>query len=272
MLGRDMFFNPDLNIGTRVNTSRTGTINRTDPFGILTPSLKTGEAAYSNVVRLLTTKYGYNTYDAFNLSVEKRYAHNWSLRGAYSRGFSRGVAAGQTDTPQLQVGTNLHLDEYEAPTNVDRKHSLVISGRMEVPKSHGVTFSGVLRMLSGTPFTIQDTNFDPDRNGITFDPLPAGTYSGTSQDSMQNIDNRGGRNGARGPGFVQLDLRLGYRARLGSQRTLDVFGDFFNSTNRANFTNPSGDLRNTADFLRLNGLVANSGLPRQAQLGIRLGF
>ena len=75
-----------------------------------------------------------------------------------------------------------------------------------------------------------------------------------------------------GPGFVQLDMRVGYRARLGSRRTLDVFGEIFNLTNRANFTNPSGDRRNTADFLRLNALVANSGLPRQAQLGIRLGF
>jgi hypothetical protein len=71
---------------------------------------------------------------------------------------------------------------------------------------------------------------------------------------------------------VQLDLRAGYRARLGGRRTLDVFGDIFNSTNRANFTNPTGDRRNTADFLRLNGLVATSGLPRQFQLGLRFGF
>ena len=272
MLGRDMFFNPNLNIGTRVNTTRTGTVNFTDPYGILNPSLAPGEGIYTSVVRLLTTKYGYNTYDALNLSVEKRYAHNWSLRGAYSRSYSRGVAAGQTDTPQLQVGTNLNLDAYEAPTNVDRRHSAVISGRMEIPKTRGVTLSGVLRMMSGTPFTIQDTTFDLDRNGVLFDPLPAGTYSGTSADSLQNVENKGGRNGVRGPGFMQLDMRVGYRARLGSRRTLDAFLDVFNATDHANFTNPSGDRRNTADFLRLSGLVANSGLPRQAQLGLRLGF
>jgi len=46
----------------------------------------------------------------------------------------------------------------------------------------------------------------------------------------------------------------------------------FNATDRANFVNPVGDRRNTADFLRLSALVATSGLPRQAQLGIRLGF
>lgn len=272
MLGRDMFFNPDLAIGTRINTTRTGAITRTDPFGVLNASLKPGETPYVNTVRLLTTKYGYNTYDALNLSVEKRYAHNFSVRGAYSLSYSRGVAAGQTDTPQLQVGTDLHLAEYEAPTNVDRRHSMVISGRMEMPGLTGLTLSGVLRALSGTPFTIQDQNSDPNQNGVLFDPLPAGTYSGTAVDSLQNVENKGGRNGARGPGFMQLDVRAGYRARLGSRRTLDVFVDVFNATDHVNFTNPSGDRRNTADFLRLNQLVATSGLPRQAQLGVRLGF
>jgi len=266
MLGRDLFLNPNLNIGTRRNTSRTGTVDFTNPFGIL------DDNQYVGVVRLLTTKYGYSTYDALKVLVEKRYREFWSLRGAYSLGYSRGVTANQTDTPQLQVGTDLKLAEYEAPSGVDRRHNLVISGRIEVPKTHGMTVSGVLRMLSGTPFTIQDTNVDPDRNGVLFDPLPAGIYSGTSQDSLQNVEYKGGRNGAYGPGFVQLDMRFGYRARLGSQRILDVFAEVFNITNHANFTNPSGDRRNASDFLRLSTLVATTGLPRQAQLGLRFGF
>jgi hypothetical protein len=140
--------------------------------------------------------------------------------------------------------------------------------------------SGMLRMLSGTPYTLYDSNIDADQNGVLFDPLPAGTYSGTAPDSMQNVEYRGGRNGARGPGFMQLDLRAGYRARLGARRTLDVFCDVFNVTNHANFVNPTvtvagnsgNDRRNAADFLRLTSLVATSGLPRQAQLGVRLGF
>jgi hypothetical protein len=272
MLGRDMFLNPNLNIPTKRNTSRTGPVDYTDPFGILTPSLKPAESPYVAVVRLLTTKYGYSDYDALNLSVEKRYSHNWSVRGAYSLSYSRGVTSTQTSTPQLQVGSDLHLDDYYAPADVDRRHTAVFSGRMEIPKSHGFTLSGVLRLLSGTPFTIQDQNIDADRNNVLFDPLPAGTYSGTSVDALQNVENKGGRNGARGPGFAQLDLRVGYRARVGGRRTIDVFGDIFNATNHANFTNPSGDRRNAAEFLRLNTLVATSGLPRQAQLGVRLGF
>ena len=274
MVGRDLFLSPNLNIGTRRNTSRTGTIDFLDPFG-LNATLSPGEAPYVAEIRQITTKYGYSNYDALNLSVEKRYANNWSLRGAYSLSYSRGVTntqAGNGGQPRIQVGTDLRLDEWEAPADVDRRHFLVVSGRGEIPKTHGVTVSGVLRMSSGTPYTLHDTNIDADQNGVLFDPLPAGTYSGTAQDSLQNVEYKGGRNGAYGPGFIQLDTRVGYRARLGSRRTLDVFLETFNTTNRANFTNPSGDRRAAVDFLRLNGLVANSGLPRQAQLGIRLGF
>jgi hypothetical protein len=272
MLGRSLFLNPNLNIGSRINTTRTGRIDFLDPFGLLNRSLAPGESPYVGTVRLITTKYGYSNYDALNISVEKRHSTFWNIRGAYSLGYSRGVSLNQADTPQLQVGTDLKLKEYESPAAVDRRHNLVISGRVEVPRTRGLTLSGTSRMMSGSPFTIQDTNTDADQNGILFDPLPAGTYSGTFQDSLQNIRNKGGRNGARGPGFMQIDLRAGYRIKLESQRAIDVFVEVFNLTNHANFTNPSGDRRNAADFLRLRGLVANSGFPRQAQLGLRFGF
>jgi hypothetical protein len=130
-------------------------------------------------------------------------------------------------------------------------------------------------MMSGTPFTIQDQSFDLDQNGILFEPLPEGTYNPfpeAGQFVYTDVENEGGRNGARGPGFVQLDMRLGYRARLGARRTLDIFGEVFNVTDRANFTNPSGDRRVRADFLRLANLQGGTGFPRQGQIGFRLGF
>ncbi len=227
-------------------------------------------------IRLRTTKYGYSTYDALNLSVERRYANNWSLRGAYSLSYSRGVTAGQENTPDLQVGTDLNLDEWYAPSPTDRRHNFVMSGRMEVPKTRGLGLSGTLRMLSGTPFTIQDDTVDTDMNRINFQPLPAGTYNAFPAAGpyvMKDVESEGGRNGARGPGFVQLDLRAGYKIRLGGTRVLDAFVDVFNVTNRANFANPAGGNRRVqADFLRLNALVGGTGFPRQAQFGLRLGF
>jgi hypothetical protein len=151
-----------------------------------------------------------------------------------------------------------------------------MSGRVELPKTRGLAISGTLRLLSGTPFTIQDDSIDEDLNRINFQPLPAGTYNAFQAAGpfvMKDVESTGGRNGARGPGFVQLDLRVGYKLRFGNQLTIDAFADAFNVTNRANFENPaSGNRRITADFLRLNSLVGGTGFPRQLQLGVRLGF
>jgi hypothetical protein len=275
MRGRDMFLNPDLNIQLRANTSRTGPIVRTDAFGVLAPTLLPGEARYASTVRLITTKYGYSDYDALNLSLEKRQTGRWSMRAAYSIGYSRGVVRNQSDSAEFQVGTDLRLDDYFAPANVDRRHVGTISGRLEIPGIRGLAASMNLRLMSGEPFTIHDTTFDLDRNGVELDPVPAGTYqpfAAGGEHVMRDVKNDGGRNGAIGPGFQQIDVRIGYRARLGGRRTLDVFGEVFNLTDHANFQNPSGDMRNQSNFLRLARLIADTGLPRQAQLGIRFGF
>ena len=45
----------------------------------------------------------------------------------------------------------------------------------------GLTVSALFRYMTGRPFTIMDSTVDADRNGILFDPLPAGTYSGVGR-------------------------------------------------------------------------------------------
>jgi hypothetical protein len=269
MDGRDMFLNPDINIGLRRSTGRTAVVDRTlNAFGIL-------DTHYDSTVRLLTTEYGTSTYDSLQLTGEKRYADNWSLRMSYALSYSRGTTEGQGSTPQYQVGSDLNLDEQFGPAGADRTHNFMMSGRMEIPKTRGVTFSGTFRALSGTPFTLTDDSTDPDRNGLNTERLPAGTYNAlpaAGEHVYNNVEFDGRRNGARGPGFMQLDLRVGYRARLGGVRTLDFFADIFNVTDRANFSNPSGNRRVAANFLRLAGLFGASGFPRQVQFGARFGF
>lgn len=83
------------------------------------------------------------------------------------------------------------------------------------------------------------------------------------------VENEGGRNGAYGPGFVQVDIRAGYRVRTGT-RTVDLFAEVFNLTKRANFSNPTGD-RQSGNFL-VPTQLRGGGFPRQLQFGIRLGY
>ena len=80
-----------------------------------------------------------------------------------------------------------------------------------------MTFSWVARALSGLPFTLTNNMIDLDRNGTLFDPIAAGTYTGAGTAPADNYtveDYDGKRNGARGPGFFQLDTRFGYRFSL----------------------------------------------------------
>ena len=74
---------------------------------------------------------------------------------------------------------------------------------------------------------------------------------------------------ARGPSFFQADVRLGYRFRFGPRR-LEVFGEVFNLTNRANFELAAADRRST-NFLTYTTLRAGA-VPRTGQLGVRFTF
>ena len=123
--------------------------------------------------------------------------------------------------------------------------------------------------MSALPLTIHDSNVDPNMNGVFFDPIAPGSYSGDGTHAI-TVRNEGGYGGARGPDFMQLDLRFGYRIRPRTTQTIDLFFDIFNITNHANFNNPTGDRR--GNFLNLIGLRGGSGFPRQANFGIRYGF
>jgi len=256
-IARDQWMLENLNPGLRVNTTASGAIIRVDPNYV------------TNVWQ--RQNIGEYLYDALNVIVEKRDSHNWSARASYTLANSRGNFGGSlAATNNYQVLNNPNFDLGQGPTDFDRRHNLVLAGRIaEVPHTHGMTLSGTLRMLSGLAFSLYDSSSDPDRNGILMDPLPAGTFSGTGPNAI-TVDNKGGRNGAFGPGYMQLDTRVGWRFRAGQAKTLDLTIDVINLTNRANFVNPTSDRRST-NFLLLTTLYGG-GQPRQAQVGMRFGF
>ena len=163
------------------------------------------------------------------------------------------------------------------PSNVDRRHILSIGAQYDVPRTGGLSVSTTTRYMSGAPFTIFDSSIDADKNGELVDPVPAGTYSGaaTNPDAMQNVENKGGRNGAIGPDYFQIDMRASYRRKIGQQKSAELYFDLYNITNRANFDNPltaNSDRRLPASFLVLTNLRGGGGFPRQAQIGFRFAF
>jgi hypothetical protein len=259
--GREMFMTFDENKGTRATTSSTATIVRPNPQFVAAVN------TFFNV--------GETDYDALLLQVEKRLSRGFSARVSYTLASTRGnTSASGSGAMNFQVGQEMNLDLNEGPTDFDRRHNLVLSGRMLVPYTHGMTFSWVARALSGLPFSLTNNLIDVDRNGTLFDPLASGPYTGAGTIAADNytVENYDGkRNGTLGPGFFQFDTRFGWRLNVGNGRTLDVSADVFNLTNRANFANPSGNQGAPTTFLVLSAL-RDGAAPRTLQIGARFGF
>jgi Carboxypeptidase regulatory-like domain len=272
---RDLLMSQDLNPGLRATTA------------VTSPLVRQGSAPLSAAMLVLQAKYpgfanfttgvsqpqnvGKVDYDALMLSMNKRFSQHYTARVSYTLANSRGnTSANGVATSGFQVLDDLHLELNEGPTAFDVRHNFVVSGQALVPHTGGLNVSWVARALSGSPFSLTNANIDPDRNGTQAEPLPVGQYSGTGADAYTVKNYKAQRNGAYGPGFFNLDARLGYRIALNGQRRLELFADVFNVTNHTNFLNPSGNQAST-QFLLLTA-YSPSYAPRKAQIGARLQF
>jgi TonB dependent receptor len=262
--GRDFFMTKDLNAGLRAQPVPTSPIIRAhrDLF----------TAAVNQLVNV-----GETDYDALQMQFEKRFSRNYSARVSYTLAYARGNTANTgSPTSGFQVLDDMRLELNEGPTNLDRRHNLAVSGTAQVPRTGGLTVSWIARALSGSPFTLTNSNVDPDRNGSQTEPLPSGTYRGVAptpadEPDVYEVDFESKRNGAYGPGFFQVDMRVGYRLRPRGDMTLDVYGEVYNLTNTVNFGNPGGNQAAPTTFLILNN-YRDGAVPRTGQFGVRFAF
>jgi outer membrane receptor for ferrienterochelin and colicin len=270
---KDILMNVDLNPGTRATTSPAATLTRSNT------------AVFGTSSAIERVNAGHSTYNALEFQLDHHLGAAYQYRVSYTYSRSRGNTSGNgVQTSPFQFLTDVNLSQNEGPTDFDKPHNLVLSGSWRVPRTHGMILGMVTRYLSGDPFTIQDQNFDLNRNGVLLDPLPTGQYSPNEAPRVSTIGtpanpypvfNRGGRNGARGPDFFQTDMRVGYDIPVHGT-TLQVFGEIFNVTNRANFANPSGDRRlnaagqiTSSTYLNLTALRSGA-VPRTAQVAVKL--
>jgi hypothetical protein len=288
--GIDQLISVNLNAGRRATTNSASAITRRyQTLGQVIQNTFVpvdtkffNDQPFSTVnVTNVTTRLneGRTKYDALQVSLDKRLNRGLQFKAAYTLSKGRGnTSANGTPAPNFQLLDDLRLDADEGPTAFDRRHNFVFSGFYEIPRTRGLIFSGVVRGLSGTPFTIIDSRIDADQNGINFDPLPAGSYTGRR--TFQNgetltfeFENEGGRNGARNPGFFSTDLRLAYRFKITERLNTDFSFDIFNVTNRTNFDNVSGDLQGGANTSYLvPTIISPNAAPRTLQFGFRVSF
>jgi outer membrane receptor protein involved in Fe transport len=286
--GIDQFLTINLNPGRRLTTT-SPTINR--QYSTLGAAIQNSFVPvitdlFSNLpfetvnVQNVTTRIneGRTKYDALQLSLDKRLSKGFQFKTSYTLSKSRGNTTGNgVPTANFQTQTSLGLEENKGPTAFDRRHNFVFSGLYRVPRTRGLVVSTIIRALSGTPFTILNSTIDTDQNGIFADPLPAGTFTNSrtfanGETLNFSVENKGGINGARLPGFFSIDLRLAYKFNFTERVNAGFTFEAFNLANRTNY-----------DELSVSGNAAQNNLttflipsiakpPRSLQLGFRVAF
>jgi hypothetical protein len=275
---RDMLMilnlNPQHRPTPNVNTStavRIGSPTLTDAFAQLQAKYPNIRPFTGNVNHFVNT--GKADYNAILLQMKKRFSQNYSAQVSYTYGHSRGNYSGNgAPGSNFQVGQDMNLDLNAGPTDFDIRHNFTFSGTALVPRTHGLNLSWVARALSGNPFSLTNSAVDPDQNGIQAEPLPEGSYSAFGTTDTYTLKNyKAERDGARGPGFFELDMRFGYKFPLTGGRTLEIAADAFNLSNHTNFLNPGGNMNTPSTFLVLTD-YSTSYTPRKLQLGARIQF
>jgi len=109
---------------------------------------------------------GETDYDALMFQLKKRFSNNYSAQVSYTLGKSRGNTSGNgAPLSNFQIGTDMHLELNEGPSDFDNRHNFTVSGTALVPRTGGLNLSWVARALSGRPFSFTNGNVDPDLNG-----------------------------------------------------------------------------------------------------------
>jgi Carboxypeptidase regulatory-like domain/TonB dependent receptor len=243
-------------------------------------------ASYGPVIRV--TDAGRSSYNALEVSVNKRLSNRLAFLGAYT--LSHAVDFGD-DSIGSTVANPFDLRSERGDSNRDQRHRFVFSGSVSMP--YGFQLSTITSFASARPFDIitgaSVDGFAPNRpDGVTRNKgarddaktLAAINAARTSQGLSAIITTS-----PRSFFFYSTDLRLTKEFKIRERLRIMALIEGFNLFNHVNFlsnggptfSGQSGAQNNVfaADFgepRRTAGGVLGSGGPRAAQLGLRIQF
>jgi hypothetical protein len=244
-----------------------------------------GGIAGTSASVLQYTSFGETKYRGLTLSVNKRFSrkHQYLVSYTYSKAEDNSTdfqsnfipqnnGFGRNPSDKQGVPTGFDPMSEWGPATHDQHHRFVASGLYELPWDLRV--SAIFTAASGRPYTpLAGFDFNGDGNGGAFPPDRARRNPADEASSV-------GRNSETTASYVNLDLRLGKRFRLGKSAALEAIVEAFNVLNRANFfenTNQSSfTIFGTGAFptnpLPTYGRYTETLPPRQVQLAAKLSF
>ncbi|MBI3207652.1 MAG: TonB-dependent receptor [Candidatus Solibacter usitatus] len=282
-----------------------------------------------NTGRVLTAKFGRTAETRLVAPIGN--SHYDSLQTSLDRRFSRGVHVGISYTWSKSLGVccsensdglaAIQIPEYSqlnrSLTNSDVPHNLTMNSIWELPfgkgkrwaagggvtswLSGGWQLTGILSLVSGTPFSVSSAGTSLNANGSAqrADQVKADVAilggAGRGQSYFDPFAFRAvtdprfgtaGFNSLRGPGIVNLDMGLFREFGITEKWRVQFRAETFNTSNTPHFANPGanasnlqlnadGSIRNLGGFTEITS-IANNGRDgideRVFRFGLRVSF
>src|SRR5207253_602268 len=261
-------------------------LNQPDPVTKALPYPAFGTIEYAD-------QDGSSLYNGLELAVERRFAHPFGFRIAYTLSKATDNAGEHLfsgGSPSfLQDARN--RDSWKGPADQDTRHRLAGNWILDVPLGTGrrwmntgaaaqilggFSFSGIVTARGGRPFTVRQSSNNvstnmtglPNRIGdgegaktvdswfdlTAFQAVPSGTFGNS------------GRNILRGPGLVNVDTGLHRRFAIGAQRAIEARWEVFNLFNTVQLGLPDSNISNGT-----RGTITRlAGDPRVMQFAFRV--
>ena len=279
--------NKTINIDKRVPV---GGVCCTAPLnGLLAPG--TTSAQFASVRN--EESIGRSHYDGINFSYRQRMWRHFSLNANYTAAWAYSYGAGGGSFRNYPKDPAQPFAPWEwGPNPNDERHHVTVSGLWELP--YGFQLAPIMQYGSARPYDVTNSSNTINVGGGSAvgvivpnsDPTNFFAFAGNNTGARNCYY---GLNGVqqncrfasfdplRGDPFFQLDLRLAKNIKFGERLNVQVVGQAFNLTNRANYgANYNNSIGDAASFGHPSGFInpASTIIPRSlwGEFGVRLTF
>jgi len=239
------------------------------------------------------------SYHGLQLTVAKRMSRHFSLNGFYT--FSKTLSGVQLHNNTTQGGAQnfLYLVEDRGRADTDQRHVFsasfnfqpdYYSGSSAVARNilNGWAISPIIKLRSGNPFTVTNSNVDANLDGQTNDRAqligdpqldnPTAAMWFNTAAFVQNkvvtgvaTDGNSPRNFLDAPGFRTIDLAISRDFRLSERLKLHFRGEATNAFNMVSLGTPGAGVPSGTTSTTF-GVIRSAAPMRKLQFGLRLVF
>jgi hypothetical protein len=227
-----------------------------------------------------------SSYNALQVTGDLRPWHHLSLNGFYTLSKTMSSAELHNTTTQGLAQNYSNLGEEHGPADTDQRHVFSMSVNWEIK---GWSFSPIIKLRSGVPFTVTNGNVDAnldgntnDRANLVGDPKVAqpttAQWFNTAAFAQNPViagvatDGSSGRNMFYGPKYHNIDMAVSRSIPMKRRATLRLRIEGTNLFNIVSLGQPGLSVPAAGATSATFGVIRSAYQMRKLQLGLRLTF